>query len=151
MNTFQIVESVLEEYRSQVLGVKRTDFLVAQANEQINEIAGNKALYEAFVTKVNAPEKVDNIILWILFMSDEDICCDYIKAFDKDFEDEIPLNDIADLLLEITYLKKVQKIELEGLDYLASYNKELMEEIDQHSVTNVLAYIQKSKQVEIEF
>lgn len=151
MNTFQIAESVLEEYKNNVLSVERTDFLVAQANAQIKEISQNKELYDVFLRKVNAPKKIDNIILWVLFMSSEDICCDYIEAFDKDFEDEIPMNDVADLLLHIAHLKKVQNIELDGFDYLLEYDKESMEEIDQHSVTNVLAYIQKSKQVEIEF
>ena len=151
MNTFQITESVLEEYKNNVLGAERTDFLVIQANEQVTEISQNEELYNGFLDKVNAPKKIDNIILWILFMSNEDICSDYIEAFDKDFEDEIPINDIADLLLYLAHLKKVQNIELDGFDYLLEYEEELMEEIDQHSVTNVLAYIQKSKQVKIEF
>jgi len=151
MNTFQIVGAVLEEYQNKVIGTKRVDALTAQANEQISEIAQNRELYDGFLKQVNAPEPIDNIILWVLFMSHEDICCDYIEAFDKDFEEEIPLNDLGDLLVHIAQVQNVQMIELDGYDYLAKYNKEIMEEIDQHAVTNVLAYIQKSKHVEIEF
>lgn len=151
MNTFQIVASVLDEYKKSVLGRQRVDELVEQVNEQLSEISQNEALYNGFLEKVTAPEEVDNIILWVLFMSHEDICYDYIEAFDKDFEDEIPLNDLGDLLIHIAHLKNIQNIELDGYGYLAQYNKEIMEEIDQHAVTNVLAYIQKSKQVEIEF
>ena len=151
MNTFQIAESVLDTYKNEIIGVERTDFLVAQANEQINEISGNKEIYDGFLNKVSAPQKIDNLVLWILFMSNEDICSDYIDGFDKDFEDEIPMNDLADLLLYIAHLQKVQNIELDGLDYLLEYEDGQIEEVDQHSVTNVLAYIQKSKQVAIEF
>ena len=151
MNTFQIAESVLDTYKNEIIGVERTDFLVAQANEQINEISGNKEIYDGFLNKVSAPQKIDNLVLWILFMSNEDICSDYIDGFDKDFEDEIPMNDLADLLLYIAHLQKVQNIALEGLDYLLEYEDGNIEEVDQHSVTNVLAYIQKSKQVAIEF
>ena len=151
MNTFQITESVLEEYKNNVLNVERTDFLVTQANEQVNEISGNEELYNGFLDKVNAPKKIDNIILWILFMSNEDICSDYIDEFDKDFEDEIPINDLADLLLYIAHLQKFQNIELDGVDYLLEYEAGDIVEVDQHCVTNVLAYIQKSKQVAIEF
>lgn len=152
MNTFQIVESVLDEYKNNVLGVDRTDFLVAQANEQLSEISQNKELYNAFLQKINnVPEKIDNSILWIFFMANEDICCDYIEAFDKDFEDEVPINDLGDLLLHLAHLTKVQNVELEGLDFLLDYDQETLEEVDQHAVTNVLAYIQKSKQIEIQF
>ncbi|CAA6813167.1 MAG: Unknown protein [uncultured Sulfurovum sp.] len=151
MNTFQIVGSVLDEYKNSVLDDKRIDALVEQANEQLKEMAENEAFYNALLTKVNAPEKVDNMILWIMLMSNEDICCAYIDSFDKDFEDEIPVNDLGDLLLYLAHLKNVQNVELDGLDYLLAYDKEWTEEVDQHAVTNVLAYIQKSKQVEMNF
>jgi len=151
MNTFQIAESVLDTYKNEIIGLERTDFLVAQANEQIDEISGNKEIYNGFLKKVDAPEKIDNLVLWILFMSHEDICSDYIDEFDKDFEDEIPMNDLADLLLHIAHLQKSQNIEFDGLDYLLEYEAGDIVEVDQHCVTNVLAYIQKSKQVAIEF
>ena len=151
MNTFQIAESVLNEYKNSVLGDDRINLLITQANEQIDEISGNKEMHNAFLERVNAPQKLDNLVLWILFMSNEDICSDYIDEFDKDFEDEIPINDLADLLLYIAHLQKFQKTELEGLNYLLEYEEGDIVEVDQHCVTNVLAYIQKSKQVEIEF
>ena len=151
MNTFQIAASVLDTYKNEIIGAERVDFLIAQANDQIDEISENKEIYDSFLNKVNAPQKIDKLILWILFMSNDDICCDYIDKFDKDFEDEIPMNDLADLLLYLAHLQKVQNIELDGVDYLLEYEEGQIEEVDQHSVTNVLAYIQKSKQVEIEF
>lgn len=151
MNTFQIAVAVLDEYKNSVLGDERVNFLVAQANEQIDEISGNTELYDGFLNRVNAPQKIDKLILWILLMSDEDICSDYIDALNKDFEDEIPINDLADLLLCIAHLQKSQNIELDGIDYLLDYEDGEIVEVDQHCVTNVLAYIQKSKQVQIEF
>ncbi len=151
MNTFQITESVLEAYKNASLSEQRTEFLITQANEQMKEISENKELYNTFLNKVNAPKELDNIILWIVLMSHEDICEAYINEFNKDFSDDIPISDLADLLFYVIYLKKIKNIELKGFDYLSEYEAEYMEEVDQYSVTNVLAYIQKSKQVEIEF
>ena len=151
MHTFQITASVLDDYKNAKLSEERIDFLIAQANEQINEISQNKEIYNGFLKKVNAPQKIDNIILWILLMSDEDICCDYISEFDKKFRDTIPVSDLADLLFYSVHLKKVKNIELDGLDYLLAYETEGIEEIDQFCGTNVLAYIQKLKEIKIEF
>ncbi len=151
MNTFQITEPVLEGYINGFLTQERIDILVAQANEQIDEIASNKELYERFYAEVDAPEKTDKLILWVLFMSDEDICSQYIEAFDKDFEDEIPVSDLADLVFYIAYLEKVKKRKLDGFDYLADYQSEGIEEIDQFAFTNGFLYVQKAKEVQIEF
>ena len=151
MNTFQITEPVLEGYINGFLSQERIDILLAQANEQIDEIAENKELYERFYAEVEAPEKTDKLILWVLFMSDEDICSQYIEAFDKDFEDEIPVSDLADLVFYIAYLEKVKKSQLDGFDYLADYQSEGIEEIDQFAFTNGFLYVQKAKEVQIEF
>ncbi|CAA6803062.1 MAG: Unknown protein [uncultured Sulfurovum sp.] len=151
MNTFQLTQPVLEGYKNEKLTEERVNLLTTQANEQINEISQNEALYNRFVGEVNAPKNVDNLILWLFFMSDEDRCCDYIRAFGKDFRDMIPISDLGDLLLYIVYLKKVEDIELDGFDYLVTHKDEGIEEVDQFSFTNIFLYIQKSKEVAIEF
>ena len=151
MNTFQVAEPVLDGYINDKLGEERIDFLITQANEQLDEFSQNKELYESSLKEVNAPQKVDNIILWILLMSNEYICRDYINAFDKDFRKIIPVSDLADLLLYIVYLKKIKNIEQDGFDYLLEYKEDGMEEVDQFAFTNIFLYIQKSKEVQIEF
>lgn len=151
MNTFQVAEPVLDGYINDKLGEERINFLITQANEQLDEFSQNKELYESSLKEVNAPQKVDNIILWILLMSNEYICRDYINTFDKDFRKIIPVSDLADLLLYIVYLKKIKNIEQDGFDYLLEYKDDGMEEVDQYSFTNIFLYIQKSKEVQIEF
>ena len=151
MHTFQIADSVLDGYNNEKLTGKRIDFLIAQANEQLDEISQKKEIYDAFLKKVNAPEKIDKIILWILLMSNEDIVEDYIEEFDKNFREIIPAGDLADLLLYAVHLKKVKNIDLDGIDYLLEYEHEGIAEMDQYAFTNALLYIQKSKEVEIDF
>ena len=151
MNTSQIAESALEGYKNEKLSDERINFLIAQANEQLDEIAGNKELYDRFLEQVNAPEKIDNIILWILFMSNEDIVEDYIDEFNKDFRDVIPVSDLADLLFYSVYLQKVKESELDGFDYLVEYEHEGIADVDQYSLTNTFLYIQQSKEIQIEF
>ncbi|MCH9813991.1 MAG: hypothetical protein K0U47_08635 [Epsilonproteobacteria bacterium] len=151
MHTLQITESLLDEYKNNKLGEERINSLITQANEQLDEIAQDKALYDSFLNQVNPPQNIDNIILWILFMSNEDICTEYISKFNKDFREIIPISDLADLLLHIIHLKKVKNIALDGIDYLLQYDHEGIDEIDQYNFTNVLLYIQKSKETEIEF
>ena len=80
-----------------------------------------------------------------------ELYCDYSDEFKKGFRDIIPVSDLADLLLYVVHLKKVKNIELDGLDFLLEYQEEGIEEVDQFSFTNTLLYIQKSKEVEIEF
>ena len=151
MHTFQIAETVLDGYKNDKLTEERINFLITQANEQLDEISQNKEIYHSFLNKVNAPQKIDNIILWILLMSNEGIVDEYIDEFDKDFREIIPVGDLADLLLYSVHLKKVKNIELEGFDYLLEYEHEGIAEMDQYAFTNALLYIQKSKEVEIEF
>ena len=151
MNTFQITESALEGYKNEKLSEERINTLTTQANEQIDEISQDKELYTRFLDEVSAPEKIDNIILWILFMSNEKIVYDYIDAFSKDFTDSIPVSDLSDLLIYIVYLKKIKNIELDGFDYLSDYKEEGLEEVDQFSFTNAFLYIQRLKEVKIEF
>jgi len=151
MNTFQITESALEGYKNEKLSEERINTLTTQANEQLAEISQNKELYTRFLDEVSAPEKIDNIILWILFMSNEDIVYDYIDAFSKDFTDSIPVSDLSDLLIYIAYLKKIKNTELDGFDYLSEYEEDGLEEVDQFSFTNAFLYIQRLKEVKIEF
>jgi hypothetical protein len=151
MHTFQIAESLLENYRNDKLSDVRINFLITQANEQLSEMAQNKELYDGFLAKVKAPERIDNIILWILLMSNEGIGSKYIREFKKDFRKFIPVSDLADLLLYIVHLKKVKNIELDGLDYLLEYEEEGIEVMDQYAFTNVLLYIQKSKECLMRF
>lgn len=151
MNTFQIAESALLGYKDAHLSDERITALVEQANTQIDEISQDKELYNSFISQVDAPEKIDKIILWILFMSSEDICSEYIDSFDKDFNDTIPVSDLADLLLYLVFLKKVKHTELEGFDYLSDYEKEGIADVDQYALTNAFLYIQKLKEVQIDF
>ena len=151
MHTFQISEPLLENFKNDKLSDVRINFLITQANEQLEEMAQNKELYDSFLAKVKAPEKIDNIILWILLMSNETIGSKYIREFKKDFRKFIPVSDLADLLLYAIHLKKVKNIELDGFDYLLEYEEEGIEVMDQYAFTNVLLYIQKSKEATMEF
>ena len=108
MHTFQISVKALDAYRNEKLTEERINFLINQANKQLDEISQNKELYNRFLNQVNAPKKIDNIILWMLFMSNEAICDEYIEAFDKDFREIIPVSDLADLLAYVVHLKKVK-------------------------------------------
>ena len=147
----QIAETVLDGCKNEKLTEERINFLKTQANEQLDEIAQNKELYENFLNRVSAPQKIDKIILWILLMSNEDIVEEYIDECGKNFREIIPVSDLADLLLYCVHLKKVQNIELDGFDYLLEYEHAGIEEVDQFAFTNVLLYVEKSKQVQIEF
>jgi hypothetical protein len=151
MHTLQIGESVLNDYKNNKLSEERINFLTTQANEQLDEISQNKEIYNRFLNKVNPPQNIDNIILWILLMSNEAICEEYISEFDKDFREIIPVSDLADLLVYIVHLKKVKNIELDGFDYLLEYQHEGIDEMDQYAFTNVLLFIQQSKEVQLEF
>ncbi|MBT8343377.1 MAG: hypothetical protein KJO45_01530 [Sulfurovum sp.] len=151
MHTFQIAESVLDNYKNDKLSEERINFLTTQANEQLDEISQNEEIYKSFLNKVKAPQKIDNIILWILLMSNESIVDAYIEEFDKDFREIIPVSDLADLLLYSVHMKKVNNIDLDGFDYLLGYKKGGIEEMDQYAFTNALLYIQKSKEIEIQF
>jgi len=151
MHTLQIANPVLDGYKNEKLSDERINFLIDQAKEQLEEIAQNKEIYERFLKDVNAPQEIDQIILWMLLMSNETICEDYIEEFNKDFREIIPVGDLADLLLYIVHLKKVQGIELDGFKYLMEYEHGGIEEMDQYAFTNALLYIQKSKEVEMEF
>ena len=151
MHTFQIANSVLDDYKNDKLSEERINFLITQANEQLDEISQNKEIYSKFLNRVKAPKKIDNIILWILLMSNEDICDEYISEYSKGFREIIPVSDLADLLVHIVHLKKVKNIDLDGFDYLLNYQHGGIDEMDQYCFTNALLYIQKSKEIEMEF
>ncbi len=151
MHTLQIAEKVLDGYEKEKLTAERIDFLKTQANEQLDEISQNKELYNSFLNKVNAPKDADNLILWILIMSNEDIVEEYIDEYGKSFREIIPVSDLADLLIYSIHLKKLQNVELNGFEYLLEYEHAGIEEIDQFAFTNVLLYVEKSKEVQIEF
>jgi len=61
------------------------------------------------------------------------------------------VSDLSDLLIYIVYLKKIKNIVLDGFDYLSDYKEEGLEEVDQFSFTNAFLYIQRLKEVKIEF
>ena len=151
MDTFQIADSVLDGYLNTKLPQERMNFLMEQAEEQLAELEQNKDLYTRFLNKINPPQKIDNIILWMLLMSDEDICDAYISAFKKNFRDIIPVSDLADLLAYVIHLKKVKNTTLDGLDFLLEHDYDGMEEVDQYCFTNILLYVQKAREVEMEF
>ncbi len=151
MHTFQIADSVLDGYRNEKLTPERLEFLMAQAEEQLDEMAQNSELYERFLQKAKVPQTVDRIILWMMLMSDEGIVEDYIDEYGKSFREIIPVSDLADLLLYAIHLKKVQGTTLEGLDDLLEYPRVGTDEADQYAFTNVLLYIQKQKEVPIAF
>lgn len=150
MQTIQITEKTLNNHHND-FDQERLKFLIAQANEQIDEISQNKELYEDFCDQADVDEEIDKLVLWILFMSSDHICYDYNKNFDKGFEDKVPMNDLADLLIYIIYLKKIKDTELEGISYILESEYEGIEEVDQHAFTNVLYYVQKSKEAQMEF
>ena len=151
MHTLQIAELVLDGYIKGKLTEERVDFLKTQVNEQLDEISQNKEIYDSFLNRVNAPEKIDKIILWILLMSNEGIVDDYIDEFGKSFREIIPVSDLAELLIYSIHLKKVKNSALDGFEYLLEYEHDGIEEVDQFAFTNVLLYVEKSKKVEIEF
>ncbi|HHD84286.1 MAG TPA: hypothetical protein ENK93_05345, partial [Campylobacteraceae bacterium] len=121
MHTYEIKESVLESYKKSRLSDERINDLIRQADEQLGEISQNEALYNSFSEEVEAPAEIDNIILWMLFMSNEDICSDYISQCKKSFMDSIPGSDLAELLLYVVHRKKVEHIDIAGFDYLLQY------------------------------
>jgi hypothetical protein len=150
MHTDQIAPPVLDDYKTNKLTDERIEFLISQAKEQIEEISQNEEVYKKFLDEVNAPEKIDTIVLWILLMSNEDVCEDYIYKFKKGFVRRIPASDLADLLVYVLHLKKVQNTELDGLDFLLEQYNDGIEEMDQYAFTNVLHYIQKLKEKDVE-
>lgn len=150
MHTIQIADEVLEDYKN-IIGIERFEFLVEQAKDQLKEISQNGELYNSYLEKIKIAGKVDDLVLWILFFSNENICSDYIKQFKKDFFDMVPENDLADLFFYIVYLKKCKNNELDGIVYLVESNDKAIEDVDQSSFMNVLCHIQKQKQPEIDF
>lgn len=151
MHTFQIAQKVLEDYRAAKLPDERIDFLINQANEQLDEISQNEEIYNKFLDEVEAPQPINNIILWILFMSNDDICSDYKYKFKKGFTTRLPISDIADLLVHIIHMTKSQDAKLDGFDYLMGYKEDGLEEADQYAFANVLLFVQKSKEAQMEF
>lgn len=150
MQIFEITNEVVEGYVEKV-GQERIDFLVNQAKEQIEEIAQDEKVYLDYLNKAQASVKVDKLVLWVLFMSLEDICFDYIEKFNKDFFEETPMNDLADLSMYIVYLTNSKGEKLDGIQYMSESNEQRLKEIDHHSVTNLLLYVQQQKQQAMEF
>jgi len=151
MHTFQIAKPVLDDYRNNKLSTQRIDFLIKQAQDQLNELSQNEKLYNSFLEKINPPKNVDKIILWMLIMSNDDMCSDYSDEFDKNYRPIIPVSDLADLLLYIVHLKQVENVDLDGFDFLLDYEYGGIDEMDQYCFTNVLLHVQKSKEVQMEF
>jgi len=150
MHTIQIAEEVLEEYKIKV-GQERFDFLLTQAKEQLEEIKADEEAYNSYLEQIHISGKIDDIVLWVLFFSNENICSDYISRFKKDFFDMVPENDLADLLFYTVYLKKCKNNELDGIVYLVESNEQAIDDVDQASFMNVLCHIQKQKEPEMDF
>jgi len=151
MHTYQIADTVLDNYRKGKLGEERIRFLKEQVHEQMNELVQHEALYARFLQKIDLPEPIDEVVLWMMIMMDEDRVDDYINACKKNFREIIPVSDLADLLLYAVHLKKVQNTTLEGFDYFLEFQHDGKDEVDQFCFMNVLLYVQKSKEVEMEF
>ncbi|MEA1983405.1 MAG: hypothetical protein U9N39_07665 [Campylobacterota bacterium] len=151
MHTYQIAQPILDAYRNSKLTQERINFLIAQANDQLEEMSQNQEIYSRFLEKVNPPKKIDNIILWMLLMSNERICDEYIDKFNKDYREIIPVSDLADLLVYVVHMEKVKDIQVDGFDFLLEYKDEGIDEMDQYAFTNALLFVQKSKEVEMEF
>jgi hypothetical protein len=148
MHTNEIVEPALKQYKSAKLTDERIDFLKNQVTEQLTEIRQNQDIYKEFINKINPPEKIDDIILWMLIMCNEDMVEEYVDKYDKSFMDIIPVSDLADLLFYLVYKKTVEGIETDGFDFLLSYEDEGIEDFDQYCFTNVLVYVQTMKKLE---
>lgn len=151
MHTYQIANSILQNYKNEKLSDERVNFLISQASEQLEEIAQNEELYNRFLEKANANAEIDSTILWMLIMSNETLCEEYIEECNKKFREIIPVSDLADLLVYFIYLKKIKNVETDGFELLLSQKTEGIDEFDQYAFTNVLLYVQKSKEVEMEF
>ena len=151
MHTFQIAKPVLDDYRNNKLSTQRIDSLIKQAQDQLDELSQNEKLYNSFLEKINPPKNVDKIILWMLIMSNDDMCSDYSDEFNKNYRPIIPVSDLADLLLYIVHLKQVENVDLDGFDFLLDYEDGGIDEMDQYCFTNVLLHVQKSKEVQMEF
>jgi len=151
MHTFQIAKPVLDDYRNNKLSTQRIDSLIKQAQDQLDELSQNEKLYNSFLEKINPPKNVDKIILWMLIMSNDDMCSDYSDEFNKNYRPIIPVSDLADLLLYIVHLKQVENVDLDGFDFLLDYEYGGIDEMDQYCFTNVLLHVQKSKEVQMEF
>lgn len=151
MNTYQIASKVLQDYKNHQLSDERIDFLKQQAKKQLNEIFQNTEIYESFLDTSKAPKNADFIILWIFFMSDEEIVYQYIKKFNKDFTDIIPVSDLADLLIYLIYQTKNENALIDGFDFLIDFESEGISEVDNYAFTNMLLYIQKLKEAPMEF
>lgn len=146
MHSYQITESTLDDYRTNKLLDERIEFLMAQANEQLDEIAQDSALYEQWLDALEISKEFDNIIIWVLLMSDEEIVDEYIDTFKKSFRSIIPIYDLSDLLLYLIHLEKIKNAPLPGTKELLETKTEGLDEVDHHCFSNVLAYVQRKNQ-----
>lgn len=151
LHTYQIAETVLNDYVTAKLTQERLNMLITQANEQLEEFAQEIELFERAKVQAGVPDGVDNIILWIALMSNEDICCDYIDTFGKKYREIIPVSDIADLITYVVYLKRIKEEDLQGIDFLLHNDTAGVGEADQYGFMNVLLFVQKGKEGALEF
>lgn len=151
MHTNQIADKVLDNYSKEKLTEERITFLKKQAEEQLAEIKTNEDIYNSFLEMSGAPENVDPLILWILFMLNEDIVDEYVDEFSKPFREIIPVSDLADLVTFVIHKKKIEGVDIEGIDFLLEYDHAGKDEVDQYAFTNVLLYVEKTKQPQIDF
>lgn len=146
MHSYQITESTLEDYRANKLLDDRITFLLQQADEQLAEIRQNSDFYTGILDELEIDDTLNNPIMWMLFMSDEDIVDAYIDTFKKPFRSIIPVADLADILLYLIHLKKVNGEALAGTDLLFESTTEGLDEVDHYCFSNVLAYVQRKNE-----
>lgn len=150
MQIFEIAPEVLKGH-VQRMGQDRVNELVSQAKEQISEIATRPEVLESYLGQVGLEKRVDDLVVWILFMMDEDICDAYNEIFEKGFFKMIPLNDLSDLTIYVANLIKTENKNIDGVDNIINCNTGTSKEVDHHSVTNLLYYIQQEKQNQMQF
>jgi len=151
LHTEQISQTVLTNYIHDRLSSERIEMLTTQAKEQIEEIRTDQTLYEQFLQKTGAPKEIDTRVLWVAMMCDDDICSEYISRFKKPFADRIPVSDLADLIVYLIHTQKSKEDEIAGYDFLMAYEKGDIDDVDQYAFTNVLLYIQQSKEGDLCF
>lgn len=143
MDLFEVSPAVLEANYNR-MGHERIDFLVDQAKEQIKEISQDQETLDSYLKIVGLSEKVDDLVLWVILMSNDDVCFGYNKKFNKGFMDFIPMNDLSDLSLYLAYKNKNEQIN--GIEKLIELDTGCAKEIDHHCVSSLLYYIQQEKQ-----
>ena len=149
MEVFGINTEVLDQHLKNI-GEDRINFLIDQAKEQLDEINSNEEIKKEFLKEIELEKEVDDLVLWILFMSNEEVVAKYIKEFKKDFFDFIPINDITDLCVYLS-VKYQAGENIEGIEELVEFEKETKREIEYNTITTLLMIVQEQKKMDMQF